>query len=448
MPGVTHDPDQAAHERGKVTASPPSGPALQLGDTTARTLLAETTSAADANAVYERLRTRWGSIAPVDLEPGVPAWLVLGHSAAVGMLRDDRTFIKDPSIWNGHGAGLLGPTSTLHLVLAKTPKPTLADADGPKHARLRPPVDDALEQIDETRAGAITRRLCGMLIDRFEDRGRADLVAEYAAVVPFLVLSELDGLEPTQAQRLQEITRAIFEAGADARALTDELREIVTGHIAYSRERGTRDIAGVLSVHANFEHDLERAQTLTAITAAATEALMAWIAQTLVLVLSDPRFSHRISGGRLHIDDALDEVLWRSTTNPNLMPRFAVRDVEIDGKLIRRGDPVVVAVHAANHDPLVQSDDPWDTVGNRAYLSFGAGAHRCPAPRLGRVVSRIAVAELLQRLQVTLDGDPDKVEWATSPWMRFPARLPVTFPSPREQAPPRPLFPTTAPPAH
>ena len=44
-------------------------------------------------------------------------------------------------------------------------------------------------------------------------------------------------------------------------------------------------------------------------------------------------------------------------------------------------------------------------------------------------------AELLQRLQVTLVGDPNQVEWATSPWMRFPARLPVTFPPPSEQPP-------------
>ncbi|HEV6952814.1 MAG TPA: cytochrome P450 [Promicromonospora sp.] len=418
-----------------MTAASQSARPVRLSDVAERTPLVATTTSPDANTVYEQLRKRWGSIAPIDLEPGVPGWLVLGHSAAVGMLRDDHTFIKDPSIWNGHGKGLLGPGSGLHLVLAQAPKPTLADADGAKHTRMRPPVDDALEQVDEARAGAITRRLCGMLIDRFEDRGRADLVAEYAAVVPFLVLSELDGLEPGQAQRLQEITRAIFEAGADARALTDELREIVTNHIVLSRERGTRDIAGVLAVHPNFENDLERAQTLTAITAAATESLMAWVAQTLVIILSDPRFSHRVSGGRLHIDDALDEVLWRSTTNPNLMPRFAVRDVVVDGKLIERGDPVVVAVHAANHDPLVQSSDPWDTVGNRAYLSFGAGAHRCPAPRLGRVVARIAVAELLKRLQLTLAGDPNHVEWATSPWMRFPARLPVTFPSPRQQPP-------------
>jgi cytochrome P450 len=424
---------RAVVERGIVTARPPSGPLVRLGDVRDRTLLVETTAAADANEVYERLRLRWGTVAPVDLEPGVPAWLVLGHDEAVGVLRDDRTFIKDPSIWHGHAENLLGPQSALHLVLPRAPKPTLADADGAKHARMRPPVDDALGQVDEARAGAITRRLCGSLIDRFEDRGRADLVAEYAAVVPFLVLSELDGLEPGQAQRLQEITRAIFESGAAARERTVELLEIVTEHIAHSRALGTRDIAGILAVHDNFESDLERAQTLTAITLAANESLLAWIAQTLALVLSDPRFSHRVSGGRLHIDDALDEVLWRSTTNPNLMPRFATREVTIGDKLIERGAAVIVGVHAANHDPQVQSADPWDTVGNRAYLSFGAGPHRCPAPRLGRVIARIAVAELLQRLQVTLVGDPDKVEWATSPWMRFPARLPVTFPSPLQQ---------------
>ena len=415
-----------------MTPLPPSDPLVRLRDVADRTQLVETTSAADSNAVYEGLRQRWGSAAPVDLEPGVPAWLVLGHAAAVGVLRDDRTFIKDPSIWRGHDEGLLGPQSALHLVLSREPKPTLFDADGAKHARLRPPVDDALDRIDEARAAAITRRLCGKLIDRFEDRGRADLVAEYAAVVPFLVMSELDGLESGQAQRLQEITRAIFEAGADARALTDELKEIVSGHIAHSREHGTRDIAGMLAVHGSFHNDLERAQTLTAITAAATESLLALVAQTLALILRDPRFSGRVSGGRLHIDDVLDEVLWRSTTNPNLMPRFAVHDVTIGDKLVERGEAVVVAVHAANHDPQVHAADPWETVGNRAYLSFGAGAHRCPAPRLGRVIARIAVTELLHRLQVTLDGDPNQVEWATSPWMRFPARLPVTFASPRE----------------
>lgn len=415
-----------------MTARPPSEQLIRLGDTGERTPLARTTTGADPDTVFEQLRSRWGSVAPVDLEPGVPAWLVLGHHEAVGVLRDDRTFVKDPSVWRGHTEHPLGPDSGLHLVLPRTPKPTLADADGAKHSRMRAPVDDALAEVDEAKAGAITRRLSGMLIDRFQDRGRADLVAEYAAVVPFLVLSEIDGLEPGQAQRLQEITRAIFEQGAAARERTVELLAIVTEHISRSRELRSKDIAGVLARHDNFETDLERAQTLTAITLAANESLLAWIAQTLVLVLSDQRFSHRVSGGRLHIDDALDEVLWRSTTNPNLMPRFATRETVLGDKLIERGEAVIVGIHPANKDLRSQSDDPWETVGNRAYLSFGAGPHRCPAPRLGRVITRVAVAELLQRLQLTLDGDPTQVEWATSQWMRFPAQLPVTFPTPHE----------------
>lgn len=81
-----------------MTARPPSGPPVRLRDVSDRTLLVETTAAADVNEVYERLRLQWGPVAPVDLEPGVPAWLVLGHHEAVGVLRDDRTFIKDPSI--------------------------------------------------------------------------------------------------------------------------------------------------------------------------------------------------------------------------------------------------------------------------------------------------------------------------------------------------------------
>ncbi|GAB4083569.1 cytochrome P450 [Myceligenerans cantabricum] len=404
---------------------------VRLREVHDRTLLAETTAGHDQAEVYTGLRERWGSVAPVDLEPGVPAWLVLGHAEAVAVLRDDRTFVKDPSTWRGHDEELLGMQSGLHLLMSRVPQPTAINHDGPEHLRLRAPIDDALEQVDEIRTAVVTRRLCSMLIDRFESRGRADLVGEYAAAVPFLVMSELAGYDPEDAQRLQEITRAIFEKGADARQLTRELQQIVRGHLATSRERSSRDIAGVLARHPAFETDAERAQTLIAVTSTASTTLLPWVAQTLTLVLTDQRFSERLRGGRLNIDDALDEVLWRSTPNPNMVPRYATREVVLGDKLIERGEAVVTSVHAANHDPAIQTDDPWAEVGNRAHLSFGAGPHACPAPRLARMIARIAVDTLVRQLHLTFDGDPADLRWAPTPWLRHPARLPVTFPVPR-----------------
>ncbi len=40
--------------------------------------LTATTDTPDPRAVYQHLRERWGVVAPVELESGVNAWLVMG----------------------------------------------------------------------------------------------------------------------------------------------------------------------------------------------------------------------------------------------------------------------------------------------------------------------------------------------------------------------------------
>ncbi|MBL0886977.1 cytochrome P450 [Myceligenerans indicum] len=430
---LNHDLNDDLNRAGAGRATGPTRAAepLRLQDVHDRPLLAETTAAADPTQVYSRLRKRWGSVAPIDLEPGVPGWLVLGHAEVVAVMRDDRTFVKDPATWRGHDEELLGPHSGLRTLISRTPQHTAIHQDGREHMRLRAPIDDALEQVDEIRTAVAVRRLCTMLIQRFERRGRADLVAEYASAVPFLVMSELAGYDPEDAQRMQEIIQSMFETGPEARELRKELGRIVRAHVSRSRERSTQDIAVVLARHPAFQDDLERAQTLVALTSIASTSLLSWVAQTLTLVLTDERFSNRLRGGRLNIDDALDEVLWRSTPNPNMVPRYATREVVLGDKLIGKGEAVVMSVHGANHDPAILPDDPWEEVGNRAHLSFGGGPHACPAPRLARVIARIAAETLVRQLHVSFDGDPADLEWAPSPWLRYPARLPVTFPIPR-----------------
>jgi cytochrome P450 len=99
----------------------------------------------------------------------------------------------------------------------------------------------------------------------------------------------------------------------------------------------------------------------------------------------------------------------------------------LDGKLIAAGDPRVLAIHAANTDPRMDTGDPWDHVGSRAHVSFGTGPHACPAPRTARVIARIAVETLLRRLDVVLRIPASEIAWDETLWIRQPARLPVTF---------------------
>ncbi len=51
--------------------------------------------AEDPHGLYARLRERYGPVAPIELEPGVEAWLVLGYAEMLELTRNEALFSKD-----------------------------------------------------------------------------------------------------------------------------------------------------------------------------------------------------------------------------------------------------------------------------------------------------------------------------------------------------------------
>ncbi|MFD4567031.1 hypothetical protein ACFWOX_21920 [Streptomyces sp. NPDC058467] len=49
----------------------------------------------NSRLLYEELRRRWGSVAPVEILPSVTAWLVLDHQAALEVIWNERLFSSD-----------------------------------------------------------------------------------------------------------------------------------------------------------------------------------------------------------------------------------------------------------------------------------------------------------------------------------------------------------------
>jgi cytochrome P450 len=86
---------------------------------------------------------------------------------------------------------------------------------------------------------------------------------------------------------------------------------------------------------------------------------------------------------------ALNEVLWEDTPTQNFPGRFAVHDLRLGGRQIRKGDLLILGLAAANHDPLVRPE-PQTLTGNQAYMSFSNGEHGCPyaAQEIAKVIAR------------------------------------------------------------
>jgi cytochrome P450 len=401
----------------------------RLADMTGLTPLTATTSATDPQTVYQDLQERWGVVAPVELEPGIPAWLVMGHHEICQVVRNEQLFSRDPNNWRLFADGVVSPDSGLGPMMF--PRDNAYFSDGEKHRRLRGPLDDGLDSLDEHRMARFIRVTCEDLIRDFELTGRADLVADYAAVVPMLTVAGFFGIGREQGHELRAALRAIFSSAEGSQPEAYNMERILTGVMNARRQSPTDDLTTAFLRHPNLRNDFEVQQSIVLMISAGYETTIAWIAQALRLMLTDARFAGRLRGGRLGIDDALDEVLWRDPPMSNLPGRYALVDCELGGAHIQRGDALIMGFAAANNDPRVHTEDSWLEIGNRSHLAWSAGPHACPAQRPGRMITRIAVDIALHRLHdVTLAIPADDIELLPSPWMRCPASLPVRFTPP------------------
>ena len=85
------------------------------------------------------------------------------------------------------------------------------------------------------------------------------------------------------------------------------------------------------------------------------------------------------------------------------MRRTAKEDTELGGKMIKKGDKVVIWYVSGNRD-VEAIEDPDNFIIDRArprqHLSFGFGIHRCVGNRLAELQLRILWEELLPRYPV------------------------------------------------
>ncbi|MFF5258296.1 cytochrome P450 [Actinomadura viridis] len=388
--------------------------------------LTATTTCPDLGPVFAALWRDHGPVAPVELEPGVHAWLVMGYEELKFLTGTPELFSRDGRDWRAFQDGTVGPDSPLGPMMFF--RDNVIGYDGAEHRRLRRPLEDAIAAIDHRRLRRTVESLCSDLIAGFAERGTADLVAEYAAAVPLLTIGDLIGLDPGQSRELLDAMRALFGSQEDSQDGNRRFEALLGGLAESRRAAPADDLTSLLLRHPDLRTEAEALQAIVVLVSAGNHTTISWIAQTLRLMLVDPRFASRVRGGRLGIDDALDEVLSVAPPMINMPARYARRDTELGGKAIARGDALVLGLAGVAHDPRAHGGRAFWQSGNRAHLAWGAGPHACPARDPARTIARTAVATALHVLRdLHLTIDPASLGFEPSPWTRCPAALPVSF---------------------
>ncbi|MEU9837105.1 cytochrome P450 [Streptosporangium sp. NPDC048047] len=411
-----------ARHRGLPADGPPPGCPAHAGPAPAFPLYGAE-FAADPSAAYAQLR-RNGAVAPVELAPGVRATLITGYRAALDVLRAPHTFSKDPRHWRALAAGEIPADSSLLPMMGY--RPNALFSDDPEHSRFRQAITDSLNRIDPHTLRPSITGSADHLIDAFTARGEADLLAEYAALLPLLTVNTLFGQSDAASRQLIAALAKMFEGGDGAaegdRLFTRYMYELIT----LKRARPGADVTSWLMAHPARLTDEEMIHQCTLLIAAGNEPVCNLIGNALRLLLSDDRFAGDLSGGTLPVDAALEEVLWRDPPMANYAVHYPRHDTAVYGVPLRAGDPVVISLAAASNDPTVTSTA--SKAGNRAHLAFSAGPHACPAKDLARLIATVAIERLLDRLpDLELAVTAGDLQWRPGPFHRALTRLPVRF---------------------
>jgi cytochrome P450 len=307
--------------------------------------------------------------------------------------------------------------------------------DEPAHRRYRSLVSAAFSQKAlARRQDELVAGVANDLIDRFAERGSADLVREFNFPYPTQIIAGLLGLpreDFPQFQRWSISLLSIIVNRERAIAASAALREYFAPILAARRQEPQDDLISSLAqaeIDGEKLSDEEIFSFLRLLLPAGVETTYRSLGNLLFGLLTHPKQLEAVRSDRSLIPQAIEEaVRWEA---PLLtITRVATRDSVLAGVPIPAGSTVMPLLGAANRDGDRYPDpDRFDIFrAPKTHISWGDGVHLCLGMHLARLEMRVALEQMLDRLP-DLRLDPEgKDPHIRGQVFRSPTSLPVLF---------------------
>ncbi|MFF2121242.1 cytochrome P450 [Kitasatospora sp. NPDC058184] len=317
----------------------------------------------------------------------------------------------------------------------------LALFDGEEHARRRAPLTRAFTARRIAALRGFVERTAAELLAGLAARDEpADLLGEFAYPLTTQVICELVGVEEADRPRVCGWIRD-FAYGDGSRTveglvgIVDHVKELIarrraepTGDLISTLAHDTREGEQPLD-----EDDLVAAVFLLINTGITPPAL--FLAHGLLALFDHPDQLARLRAEPQLLERAVPELLRYITLVRVGATLYAAEDFTFAGTALRTGDPVTVALLAADHDPREYGEAPERLDIAREFgrgdghLAFGHGAHYCLGAALGRLVTSVVLDQvLIRRPEAALGVARDGLEFGRWPadgfhLLRLPVRL-------------------------
>ena len=383
---------------------------------------------------YARLRAE-APVCRVTLPTRETAWLITRYDDVAMLLKDER-FVKDT-------ANALTPEQAAHQPwfrkLFKQLGRNMLDLDPPDHTRLRALVYKAftarlIEQMRER-----IQRLTDEFLDHVQDRGRMDLIRDYALPVPTTIIAEMLGVPVEDRHRFHRWSNALVSAASSTWGLVKAVPNVwafmryIRKFINKRRAHPTDDLVSVLARVDEAGDRLTDDELLAMVfllLVAGHETTVNLIGNGTLALLQHPDQLHNLRNDPALIKPAVEELLRYASPVETATERYPREDVTMAGVTIPRGEMVFAVIASANRDERqFPNPDTLDiTRDPNRHLSFGLGTHFCLGAPLARLEGQIAINTLLRRAPgLRLDVEPGELRWRPGLVLRGLEALPVAF---------------------
>jgi cytochrome P450/ferredoxin-NADP reductase len=291
---------------------------------------------------------------------------------------------------------------------------TMVNEDEPAHmARRRLLLDSFAPEALAKHEPAI-RRLTREYVDRFIDKGKADLVTEMFWEIPLTIAlhflgvrnDDIDELRrfcvahtlntwgrPTREEQLH-IADAVGRFWQVANRILDSMRADPSGegwmYFSIRKHMERPDIVPLSYLRS----------MMVAILAAAHETTSNAAANAFRMLLSDRSAWDELCRNPDLIPNAVEECLRRAGSIV-AWRRLVTDDTEVGGVALPKGSKLMIVMASANHDERhFDHPDALDLYRENVsdHLSFGYGAHQCMGKNIARMELRIFLEEMTRRI--------------------------------------------------
>lgn len=369
------------------------------------------------------------------MENGRNSWFITRYEDALAILKDQR-FIKDfrrllTPEQREQSQGNLYHMMNTHLL----------SMDPPDHTRLRALVNISftprlVEQWRE-RVQDVTNEL----IDAIEQRAGSeiDLIDAFAFPLPIVVITEMLGVPSEDRAKFRVWSNTLLDGAGNPenfqrlRGQIFEFTAYLQNLIEAKRQQPANDLIGhLLRAEADGDklNETELLAMIFLLLVAGHETTVNLLGNSTLALLQNPDQKQLLLDDPTLIKGAIEEFLRFHSPVSIGTNRWVGEDLEFGGKQMRRGDPVLVSLAAANHDAdeFAHPDSLDITRKENRHLAFGMGIHYCLGAPLARLEGQIAIQTLLRRLpNLRLAVAPEELTWRPSLLLFGVSKLPVTF---------------------